>query len=87
MNVLAQPEFERLLTRFLREAAKQDIRVNTPLFAKGLLDSMQILDLLAFIEASLDIRIPDRQVTLANFRSVQAISRCFWKGRRRYAKS
>ena len=91
MGGVTQREFEMSLTGFIRELAGSSqgrtIRINTPLFTDGLMDSMKILDLIAFIEASLDIRVRDRQVTLENFRNVQAISGCFWKSRRQYAKS
>ena len=50
------------------------------------MDSLKILDLIAFVESSLGIHIPDHEVTLENFRTIRAISGAFWK-RRRYAQA
>ena len=56
------------------------VRATTPLFTVGLLDSLKILDVICFVESALGIRIPDRRVTIENFKSIKAISDAFCKG-------
>ena len=41
------------------------------------MNSLRILDLIAMVEKSLDARIPDRSVRLANFRTIATIVRVF----------
>jgi acyl carrier protein len=43
------------------------------LLSSGILDSLGILQLVAFIEKSFGIRIPDEDVVFDNFQSVNAI--------------
>jgi hypothetical protein len=50
----------------------------TPLFETGLIDSMGILDLLAFVEERTGGRIPIQKVDLRFFGTVDRISRSFW---------
>lgn len=67
----------RVREALLRPGARPDVDADTPLFETGLIDSLQILELIAFVESSLEIAIPDRAITLANFRSIRAISDAF----------
>jgi acyl carrier protein len=87
MARVTQREFEASLlafvTRLAARPAPRTVRAHTPLFTRGLLDSLRILDLISFVESALGIRIPDRRVTLENFKSVSAISDAFWKDRSR----
>jgi acyl carrier protein len=47
----------------------------TPLLEWGIVNSMQIIHLLAFIERELGVVIPSEQVVMQNFRDLAAISR------------
>jgi acyl carrier protein len=78
-------EFERALLGFVVEltTTRRRVGTRTPLFAGGLLDSLRVLDLIAFVESALGIQIPDRRVTLENFKNVSAISDAFWNGPKR----
>jgi acyl carrier protein len=84
MRRATRTEFERSLLAFVAEVtgrnARRPVRVTTPLFTSGLLDSLKILDVICFVESALGITIPDRRVTLDNFKSVRAISDAFAKG-------
>ena len=84
MSRARRKAFEESLAAFVTDLTARKggraVRVSTPLFAAGLLDSLKILDLICFVEAALGIRIPDHRVTLANFKSIQAISDAFCKG-------
>ena len=53
------------------------------LFSSGLLDSFAMVDLVSFIEKEAKIRIPAKDVTLANLDSIAAILR--FVGRRKMA--
>ncbi len=90
MAGLSQKQFQASLARFISEIAGQParrpVRVTALLFSGSLIDSLKILDLIAFVESSLGIHIPDHEVTIHNFRTIRAISNAFWK-RRRYEQT
>jgi len=52
---------------------------STPLFESGLIDSMAILHLMAFVERTIGRRIPPRMVVMKHFRTVEAICQAFYR--------
>ena len=46
-----------------------------PLLAKGVIDSMGVLELLSFLETEFGVSVPDEEVTVANLGSLSAIAR------------
>ena len=75
-------EFQRGLAGFVRAlapATEAGIRGNTRLFESGIMDSYKVLELIAYVENELHVRIPDEEITLENFRSIKAITNAFWK--------
>ena len=70
--------FEKELREWIAGLAERPVRVNSRLFEDDYLDSLKILNLIAFLESRLRIRIPDDKVTLDNFASVRHISNAFW---------
>ncbi len=60
---------------FIRSIARSRVRVSrdTALFDDGILDSMNILDLIAFIETEFCIKLSDDDITLDNFRTLKKI--------------
>ena len=54
------------------------VSAETPLFATGLIDSMGILHLIAFVEDVTGRAIPPEQVVMKHFASVSAIAQTFW---------
>jgi acyl carrier protein len=76
---VTQREFEQALREFVSGLArrKRPIRRNTLLFETGLIDSIRILDLIAFIEVTIGASIPDHAIRLENFRSIAAIGGAF----------
>jgi acyl carrier protein len=50
---------------------------DTALFEEGIVTSLRILDLIAFVEKETRTKVPDEAVRLANFRSVRAIAAAF----------
>ena len=68
------------LTQFLaREWAPKGVRVDadTPLFATRLLDSLKVLELIAFTEQAIGRPIPDSHIRMDNFQTVARIATVF----------
>ena len=61
--------------RFARDGIV--IAADTPLFAGRLIDSLRILELIAFTEHTLALRIPDSAVRMDNFASAARIADVF----------
>jgi acyl carrier protein len=63
-----------------RRRRSEPVRVDgdTPLFETGLVDSMAILELIAFVEEATGQSIPARQVHLKKFGTVDRICDAFW---------
>ena len=49
----------------------------TELFASGVINSIKVLELIAFTERAIGRQIPDRMIRLDNFRSVDRIASVF----------
>jgi acyl carrier protein len=81
--VLTATQLEARLLRFTREklAAPGDaITIETLLFEDRVIDSLKVLELIAFLQSALGRTIPDAQIVLANFRSIATIARVFTDG-------
>lgn len=73
-------EFERdMLTWLNDEVAPKGVRVdaNTPLFTTRLLDSLKVLELIAFTEQAIGCAIPDSHIRMDNFHTVARIAAVF----------
>jgi acyl carrier protein len=73
-------DLERMLLAFVNDTlrhGKPGVTVTDRLFEDGYLDSLRVLELIAFIEATIGRKVPDRSVRLATFRSVRAIALAF----------
>jgi acyl carrier protein len=53
------------------------IAADTPLFAPGLMDSIRVLELIAFTERAIGSVIPDSRIRMDNFRTVGRIADVF----------
>jgi acyl carrier protein len=51
--------------------------MDTPLFADGWIDSLSILKLIAYVELLVGRQIPDEEIVMENFRTVDTIARRF----------
>src|SRR5256714_3163315 len=81
-SMINAPQLERDLLRFICDklAAPEiatSIDRDTRLFEDRVVDSLKILELIAFVQSAIGRKIPDSQIVLANFRSVATISRVF----------
>jgi acyl carrier protein len=78
--VNARTRFETAMVGWLnsRFAAKGIvITADTPLFRKGLIDSLGILELIAWTEVNTGRTVPDERIRMDNFRTVARIARVF----------
>jgi hypothetical protein len=79
----AEAAFSQQLLRFIRVLlpadadAARDVGLDTYLFADGLINSMRILDLVAFVESTLEIQVRVADVTMEHFRTPRTIARYF----------
>ena len=73
--------FENDLLKFINTtlvpSGKAAVEAETPLFEGGLINSIKILDLIAFVEKSLGVRIPEKLMVMKHFRSPRAITTTF----------
>jgi hypothetical protein len=53
---------------------------STPLFETGIIDSLGIIDLLAFVETATGMPVPPRKVDMQFFGTVDRITGAFWNG-------
>lgn len=83
---LTRTHFERALIDFVaygltsrrRRPDHVVIDAHTPLFESGLVDSLAILELIAFVERATGRPIPARQVHMKHFGTVDRICTAFW---------
>ena len=69
----------RMLAWLNEEIAPKGSRVDadTPLFATRLLDSLKVLELIAFTEQAIGRAIPDSHIRMDNFQTVARIAAVF----------
>ena len=80
---MLDPISERLLDFVRRRLLKQKgVRVDadTPLFESRLIDSMNILYLIGYVEKALGRRLTDDEMVMSNFRTVRVIANTFLHG-------
>ncbi|GAP10779.1 acyl carrier protein [Bellilinea caldifistulae] len=58
----------------LAKGRKKTINNDEDLLAEGIIDSLGILQLVAFIEEKFNFTVPDEDVVIENFMSVNALS-------------
>lgn len=76
----ARSRFERAMVAWLnsRFAAKGVvITADTPLFARGVIDSLGILELIAWTEVNTGQIVPDESIRMDNFGTVARIAQMF----------
>jgi acyl carrier protein len=78
--VSARARFERGMLAWLnRRFGSKGILITaeTPLFAKGVIDSLGILELIAWTEVSTGRIVPDESIRMDNFGTVARIAQIF----------
>jgi len=74
-------EFIRRMVAWLNEdVAPRGVTLlaDTPLFATRLLDSLKVLELIAFTEQAIGRAIPDSHIRMDNFQTVSRIATVFF---------
>jgi acyl carrier protein len=66
------------LTSRRRQPGPVSVNTHTPLFESGLVDSLAILELIAFVERATGRPIPARQVHMKHFGTIDRICTAFW---------
>ena len=66
-------------TELLGKGRNITITATTPLFEDRLVDSMNILRLIGYIEAKRGRRLDDNEIVMAKFRTVRAMARFFFQ--------
>ena len=94
MNALSRPipkssgEFSAALCAFINHelpllhakmSTAPGVTLETPLFATGLIDSMAILHLIAYVEDATGRSISPEEVVMKHFATVAAIVEAFWR--------
>ena len=82
--------FQRALTDLIvsglssrrRAPVRVEVDGQTPLFESGLIDSLAILELIAFVEEATGRPIPAREVHLKHFGTIDRICNAFWRDER-----
>jgi acyl carrier protein len=81
MKVVGPQELEARLLRFVNEhllpEGVEPVDATTPLFAGGRINSLRLLNLLAFVERTLDLEIPEEEIVMDRFHSIRRISEAF----------
>lgn len=77
---MPDPGSDLLLDFVRRRLLKQKgamVDVDTPLFERKLIDSINILYLIGYVEKALGRRLTDDEIVMSNFRSVRVIAETF----------
>ena len=80
---MPDPGSEQLLDFVRRRLLKQKgamVDVDTPLFERKLIDSINILYLIGYVEKALGRRLTDDEIVMSKFRSVRVIAETFLRG-------
>jgi acyl carrier protein len=80
---MPDPDNDRLLDFVRRRLVKsKGVRVDadTPLFESKLIDSINILYLIGYVEKALGRRLTNDEIVMSNFRTVRIIGNTFLRG-------
>lgn len=73
-------EIERFITGDLaRGKSGNGLQADASLIERGVIDSMAILQLVAFIEDRYSVKVEDSEITVDNFETIQAMSEMIQK--------
>ena len=61
------------IVEYLKEQGKPAVKYNTNLFLEGIIDSIEMLDLICYIENNLKVTISQEYLTADNFKTIESI--------------
>jgi acyl carrier protein len=67
-------EIENRLIGYFKEKADTVVDSDTPLLDEKVIDSMGVIDLVAFLEATYKVEFTDDDLTVDNFKTIRSIS-------------
>ena len=70
----------RYVNQHLLPEGAEPVEATTPLFAEGRINSLRLLNLLAFVERAIGREIPEDEIVMERFASVRAIAESFGGG-------
>ena len=83
-------DHKELLTDFIVDnflfGDRDKLKIDTPLFEKGIIDSTGVLELVAFIEENFKVTVTDEELIQDNFSSINSID-SFLKSKNNWAAS
>ena len=62
------------LKEYIRDTTSADVDFATPLVEQGIIDSMGVMDLIAFIQSNFQIEFTDDDLTAENFQNIHSIA-------------
>ena len=74
-----------LLIDFIRKISRKkniELTKTTKLFKNKVLDSMNILDLIGYVENKIRRKLDDNEISMKNFQSAKSIIGAFFNGKR-----
>ncbi len=77
MNTPQEEDLLRFINGHLLAEKGGIVTSTTALFAEGWIDSLKILELIAYLEMKRGADIPDREIVMNRFQNVQTICREF----------
>jgi len=72
MNI-EDPLKKYIVNRFMHKEDSGLLGDNEPLFVKGIIDSMGIIELVSFIEAQFNLKVQNDELVPENFKTVNSI--------------
>ncbi len=62
------------ITNYISEEIDTDITAEEELLSSGLIDSITIMKVIAFIEETYEVKVPPQDMVIENFNTVQSMS-------------
>jgi len=62
------------ITKYISEEIDTDINAEEELLSSGLIDSITIMKVIAFLEETYDVKVPPQDMVIENFNTVQSMS-------------
>jgi acyl carrier protein len=78
MSAQESAELLEFVRQLVRKRSSQTVTPSTMLFEERILTSMNILDLIGFIENRLQRKLGEQELLMINFRSVDDMQRAFF---------
>jgi acyl carrier protein len=67
-------DIEQKLRAYIKDTAHTEVDYDRPLVEQGIIDSMGVMDLIAFIQSSFGVEFTDEDLTAENFQNIQTIA-------------